>query len=468
MRSNGFESLLHFLYTARFHCKQETVLDVLHNARVLNLSDIVQKCLMFLCENVTIAQCVQVYQMALNHNYFSLVCTCKQLLLNRFAEVLTSKTFLELSPVLLCQLLSDDSLKIADEKLAMRAVVKWIMHDITSRKSFADRMLSSIRFSYISSSDFLFELDKCKDVAYLKERFEVCQVFRSDKSPIANVNGALDSSCTVGAKENPKFPELVSMQHIPRKSYRPRILITGGVSSYRNCIVDWIEQYDLFTHSWSQCNRLATSRSGHALVQFDNRFTYLIGGQRSPEEILNSVEILDLAEDKFKATSYSLLKPRKWFNAVQYGRSLYVIGGYSPSGPLDSIECFNPKSANNPGWTLYSSLDVSIFSFASVVVGQELFVSGGVVNNGNSDALRVFCFKTKKMSSRASMHSKRSQHCLVAVRDCLYAIGGRNCTDGVLNSVERYSIIEVRKYKRNLPHFSPQLSVNRTNSPLSP
>jgi len=159
-------------------------------------------------------------------------------------------------------------------------------------------------------------------------------------------------------------------------------------------------------------------------------------------EILGSVEILDVPEDRFKPAPYSLLRPRKWFNAVQYGRSLYVIGGYAPTGPLENIETFNPKAANNPGWTNFASLDVPIFAFGSVVIGQELFISGGVVNNGNSDGLKVFCFKSKKTTTRAAMHCKRSQHCMVAVNDTIYAIGGRNCTDGVLSSVERYSIME--------------------------
>ena len=347
----------------------------------------------------------------------------------------------------------------------MRAVIKWIMHDITVRKSLADRMLASIRFSYINTSDFLTELDKCKDVVYLKERFEACQVFKSDKSLLSGAF-SLSFESNIGKDGSQKFPELVSMQHIPRKSYRPKIILTGGVSSYRNSIIDWCDNYDLFAHSWSQSNRLAISRSGHCMVHFDHRLLFLIGGQRSPDEFLNSVEIYDSADDRFRPTpsTQSLLKARKWFNAVQYGRNVYVVGGYSGDGPLDSIETYSPKTANS-SWTSFAALDVAIFSFGSVVLGQELFISGGVINSSNSEELRSFCFKSKKVSQRSSMHLKRSQHCLVAVKDCLYAIGGRNCSEGVLKSVERYSIMDVSiTFNFDfLSHQKSQIAANNVN-----
>ena len=344
-KANGFETILNYLYTSQFSCTRETVLDAFHNARMMKMVDVMNSCIVFLCQNMTVNQCIPAYHLALSHNYFSLVVASKNFLLQHLPEVMNNKTFSELSPFLLCQILSDDNLRIPDEKLAMRAVIKWIMNDITNRKTFADRMLSSIRFSYISDNAFAVELDKCKDVEYLKERFEACRAFKNGDSS----NNIHCPSVSIKAREQPKsnFHQLVSAQCLPRKSYRPRILVSGGICEYRNTVIDWVDLYDLFTHSWTQCNRMQRFRSGHSLIYHD-KMVYVIGGQIAADQITTYVDVMDPLDYKFKSIPYETITGRKWFQTIQHGRDIYILGGYSVNGPLDSIEVFRPKSKS--GW----------------------------------------------------------------------------------------------------------------------
>ena len=301
-KANGFETILNYLYTSQFTCTRETVIDAFHNARMMKMVDIMNNCIVFLCQNMTVGQCIPTYQMALSHNYFSLMDSCKNFLLQHLPEVMNNKTFSDLSPFLLCQILSDDNLRISDEKLAMRAVIKWILNDITFRKTFADRMLSSIRFKYISDSAFSVELDKCKDVEYLKERFEAYRAFKNgDASELNTPSVSIKSRDPKG-----NFAQLVSLQFLPRKSYRPRILVSGGICEYRNSVIDWVDQYDLFTHSWSECNRMLQFRSGHCLVYHD-KLVYVIGGQTAADHITSTVDVMDPMDYNFKPIPYETI-----------------------------------------------------------------------------------------------------------------------------------------------------------------
>ena len=86
----------------------------------------------------------------------------------------------------------------------------------------------------------------------------------------------------------------------------------------------------------------------------------------------------------------------------------------------------------------------SLFSFGAVLIGNEVYIVGGVENNAHTNEVYTMCIQTRKTTSKASMHAERSQFALAMTRDCLYAIGGRNCNDGILRTVERYCIAEVR------------------------
>ena len=113
---------------------------------------------------------------------------------------------------------------------------------------------------------------------------------------------------------------------------------------------------------------------------------------------------------------------RKWFQAISHGRDIYIIGGYSFNGPVDTIEVFRPKSKT--GWKPSGKLKGTLYAFGAVLIGSEIYFVGGVENRQHTKEVYTMCIQSRKYTSKAPMHAERSQFGLVMARDCRYTV---NC-----------------------------------------
>lgn len=76
--------------------------------------------------------------------------------------------------------------------------------------------------------------------------------------------------------------------------------------------------------------------------------------------------------------------------------------------------------------------------FVSICFGKNLFICGG---NKASEALYKLDFVKGRWSSCASLNTGRSRHCMVAINNRLYALGGY-AQNETLSSIEEYDVEE--------------------------
>jgi len=123
---------------------------------------------------------------------------------------------------------------------------------------------------------------------------------------------------------------------------------------------------------------------------------------------------------------------------------LFTFGGWSGSGPVNTISVFNPSSAK---WiNLSMSLPSDWAYLDTAVVDTNIFLCGGhfedIHNNGQVDS-RVFMKfdpNTMEISRLSKMKERRNFVSLATTKESIYAIGGKNNQNQRLNSVEMYSI----------------------------
>ncbi len=194
---------------------------------------------------------------------------------------------------------------------------------------------------------------------------------------------------------------------------------------------------------------LANSRSSHASLVIGG-YLYVLGGV-SGNGSLNSVERALINADgslgRFVAVpGVTLAIPRQGHTAVRIRDRLYVIGGFG-NGSLASIEYATIAQDGSLGpFTMLS--DVGLMTarrnHSSAVIGSYLYVIGGIATNPLSIVERAVIHGDGSLGPFApvpgvSLATARQGHGSAVIGDFLYVVGGAG-NGGILQDIERASI----------------------------
>ena len=164
-------------------------------------------------------------------------------------------------------------------------------------------------------------------------------------------------------------------------------ILTGGFNgdalkhSYH---VDIMNQFGELMHSVS-VYEMQEARYLHSMV-YHNNIAYVIGGQSSPNDYLNSVEAF---ENNSWVLKPEMNKKRSFFTVIANNSAIWVAGGFSGSQEIcQSIEKFHSGQ-----WTL---IEVTLPMYAGMCsVPRDTFnncfyILGGSDGNKSSDRFLVF------------------------------------------------------------------------------
>jgi N-acetylneuraminic acid mutarotase len=198
-----------------------------------------------------------------------------------------------------------------------------------------------------------------------------------------------------------------------------------------------------------QLATLANPRSNHASLVIGG-YLYVLGGVSSSGS-LNSVERALINADgslgRFVAVpGVTLATPRQGHTAVRIRDRLYVIGGFG-NGSLASVEYATVAEDGSLGpFTMIS--DVGLMTarrnHTSAVIGNYLYVIGGVAANPLSSIERAVIHGDGSLGqfapvTGASLVTARQGHASAVIGDTVYVVGGAG-NSGPLQDVERASI----------------------------
>ena len=261
-----FNPILQFLYTGQLDCTTDNVLDVLRNARKMDIVDIVDKCVTFLCQNLTVDKVLNTYQVAKENHHYSLFSACEQFAIEHFQSLMEQPDFLDIHVHLLKRLLAADGLTVRNELMVLRSIGNWLCHNFENREPHLRSILLLLRGPQVPTVLFTREL----------ERWE-SERARDAVSSYLDKNCGYDVLLTVPISDDMDRDSWLCTQHTKRTYNRERMYVVGGVSGYRDTIVDWVDEYDTFVERWACGNsRPLRPRSGHALTALVDRM-FLIG-----------------------------------------------------------------------------------------------------------------------------------------------------------------------------------------------
>lgn len=163
---------------------------------------------------------------------------------------------------------------------------------------------------------------------------------------------------------------------------------------------------------------LPDGRTNYSLVAY-NGFLYAIGGKDNTGTLKSSIYIAKLGANgepqlwhptntdkstwNYWYTDTGLSSARSDFTAVAYNNRLYVLGGISASGPINTVQYADITANGTIGsWTTSTNLPYNLYGHSTQVYNDRLYIIGGASSVGDSPLSNVYYIK---INSDGSLNS---------------------------------------------------------------
>lgn len=236
-----------------------------------------------------------------------------------------------------------------------------------------------------------------------------------------------------------------------------------------------IQIYDRKNLEWKRCTtKLSVPRNGASAVVRGRQL--IVTGGRSTEDIpLSSTEAFRISYDRdskmFKLKEHEsfgwmneLNEPRNLHACVLWKDTVCVVGGKGKKKSngrkviLQSLELLDPSTDR---WSLQDNkMEVPRSAFAAAVLGNKLYVMGGLFGDTDIILNSVECYDFEKKNwEKVKPMKYRRTHCEAAVwKGRIFVFGGNTYADKNLNTYTEEKISKlVRGEELHDEHFCAQV-----------
>jgi actin-binding protein IPP len=299
------KNLVGFIYTGKIEITQTNVQELLAAADMLQLTEIVDGCSMYLCRELHASNALGILRFAEAHNCAELAESASSFINSHFPEVAEQDEILEISSQMFSRLISSEMIRVDSEFQVFAAAMRWIKHEISNRKRFVFDILANVRLSLVSVRLIETEIAQCRDMS-LKI------ALRSILKDLTSRRG-----------------QLVPVTANPRLGAKKSIYVIGGskresASGWTNdCIFDSVIKYDIFRREWVDVAPMAVGRILPGVTVLNSKI-FVVGGERG-SQIFGNGEVYDPISNSWENLP-PMMTSRCEFGLCALGGTLWAIG----------------------------------------------------------------------------------------------------------------------------------------------
>ncbi|XP_066293455.1 kelch-like protein 26 isoform X3 [Branchiostoma lanceolatum] len=395
----GVSAVVHYMYTGEVHLSATSLQSVLETANVLLINDVLDICLEYLLETMSVNSCLTRLHQADCYSLDRLEAAADDFILAHITQVAKLPQFQDLVCDKLCAYLDSDQLGVSNELEAFRVALTWLNHDFKARRQFAGHVMSHIRFPLMSIEDLVRHV---RTVDFMRR----------------------DEDCRALVMEATRYQKCPTQQILLQTRRTQVLYLDPALSS------SWKPDAEL---PWQQVEELPSrGRMYHAVAVLDN-FLYVAGGF-SKCVWLSTFHMYDPRWNKWFELE-PLLDPRSEFCLVALDRSMYAVGGWKGKEINTTVEKY---SFEEDRWEYAASLDVGLHGHACCVHGNRVYISGGRSIARGRNGFRLYDPESG-VTELSPLRHARSNHAMAAVPGGFLVFGGENGTTTIAQ-VEMYSL----------------------------
>jgi N-acetylneuraminic acid mutarotase len=179
--------------------------------------------------------------------------------------------------------------------------------------------------------------------------------------------------------------------------------------------------YNTETDQWKQAADLTQARAIHYGVSL-NGLVYSLAGQG----VANWCEVYDESKNSWQRKN-NLPDTRFWYGAhvVTHG-GIYRFCGGGYTAPVNDAHRYDPLSDT---WSALSKAPVAIHGLAGAAVGEKIYLVGGYHDFEDSKEVWIYDLNSNSYQPGVALPVGRTYHNVLALKDCIYSIGGNNAID---------------------------------------
>ncbi|KAL3852338.1 hypothetical protein ACJMK2_015995 [Sinanodonta woodiana] len=405
--AESFEEFLHFVYTGDVRTTDKTAADLVLVADYLQVTRLLWKCKCII-EKLPAEQLLKL----VNRNR---VITSPDVYEQLYQRVLKDvyalrkcDGFLQLDVDTVCSILSSDLLNISSEQDVFQAAVQWIMYDVADRLKYGLRLMSCVRFSYMTNE----ELFTCVETTSLMNGHDKFK----DMILVAcwQITGRT-------LKRDDPFMFVDKPARVCYKTNQMMHPYARAVASFHSCKSD------------NQTGTVADAQNQSIEIE---------------EGVHDSQSMKSLPENSefFQPARTSTPKNERPARDTSIVYDLFLIGEFKVDESKESKLQKRHDLCENQ-WIEYICLPEPNCHHAVTAHMGKLYLIGGSkvpgLDQKEVPSKKNFEFNPEKMewAILPTLGTARMQHCAQSLFGMVYAIGGVDELGKVMSSVECYSIL---------------------------
>lgn len=179
--------------------------------------------------------------------------------------------------------------------------------------------------------------------------------------------------------------------HVPRDDFATAVVgeeiwVLGGMTGDRGNRLDTIEIYETSTGRW----RILDKKMPEGLASFEAAAigddVFVFGGLDRNTEASRFSAVLDTSTGTWRRLP-PLPVPRYAHTVTLHDGLIYVIGGESAQGPVETVDIFDPDTET---WSTGAPMPKARGSHDAVSGGDVVYVLGGWLGSGPTDLVQTY------------------------------------------------------------------------------
>ncbi len=393
-------SVVSFIYSGNIELTVEKTEKLIPASVSLMLPELTKECTTFLKKliNTNTSVCVAVHRIAKANSQQETAQTTWQVMLEKFQELTATTAFREMSETEVENYVKDKGLNVASEDPVFEAVVSWVRHDMENRKDTFHKLLEHVTLLHCS---LRFLGDVVTEEPLMRSRAGNCLhlakvVYQHASSPSLQMGTARRRSSTCSRSNS-------------------TLLAVYGDHQYM-----WIEEQSLWVKKglpiFRKLSQISACLSGDGVV-----FTGGISSNYRDVKLcwklsLSTMDCTTVSDLNFARSSHA---------SVCVGGQVYVLGGLSENGELQSVEYLDKKTG---AWCVTTDMPVARYCHTAVSYQHYIYVFGGMDHTSlTSSKTFVLDTDTKTWSKKADMPYMQEGFTYgssVVYSDRIYVLGG--------------------------------------------
>ncbi|XP_013112381.2 kelch-like protein 26 [Stomoxys calcitrans] len=420
VNARGIELLIEYAYTSKLELDRNNVQDVLSVSTHVQMKAVIEACSNYLESQIDLENCVAIAALAdlyaldaLKRKTYRFICSR----LDEFAQTpdLMNLTWDQLDYILSCNYPVD-----CREERVLQITLQYCL-ETRLKVELARLLFAKVRFNQIEANEVNTLLSNTESAEEDSQQYVDAVRQEMQKQEQVRKHNAKDCDEVICSKV------LINSRGMELALVKIGGFETNGLTNQISCFLPSVGKWESLTviPHIEQCN-YGTAVLGNDL--------YIVGGSYDVclKEYIHPFGFRYCpTKDKWK-TIAPIQADRCRFSLNAMGNFLYAVGGVCELNDNDGDHWANEMAQSNcerynasaDRWEYLPALSENRSQHAGVVLGDKLYISGGIDRHMVLPSLWCFDTVTEKWNKLCQMPTPRADHILIAMDGHIYACGG--------------------------------------------